>query len=48
MLVHLSAPVAGLNVVGASFVGVPGVVLGHNDNIAWGVTNTGADVQVSK
>ncbi len=25
--------------------GVPGVILGHNDKIAWGVTNTGPDVQ---
>lgn len=33
------------NVVGFSFAGVPGVIVGHNDDIAWGVTNTGADVQ---
>ncbi|RMD48708.1 MAG: penicillin acylase family protein, partial [Candidatus Thermofonsia bacterium] len=33
------------NVVGFSFAGVPGVVIGHNDNIAWGVTNVGPDVQ---
>ena len=31
-------------VAGFSFAGVPGVVVGHNDNIAWGVTNTGPDV----
>ena len=32
--------------IGASFVGLPGVVLGRNmHNISWGVTNTGADVQ---
>jgi penicillin amidase len=30
--------------VGVSFVGVPGVVIGHNDRIAWGLTNVGADV----
>lgn len=41
--VGLHAP--GYNVVGFSFAGVPGVIIGHNDNIAWGVTNTGADVQ---
>ncbi|MGD2048748.1 MAG: penicillin acylase family protein [Chloroflexota bacterium] len=35
----------GWDVTGFSFAGVPGVVLGHNDRIAWGVTNTGADVQ---
>ena len=35
----------GLNVVGFSFVGLPAVVVGHNDRIAWGVTNAGPDVQ---
>ena len=35
----------GLNVSGVIFAGVPGVILGHNDKIAWGVTNTGTDVQ---
>ncbi len=33
------------NVVGASFASTPGVVIGHNDQIAWGVTNFGPDVQ---
>jgi len=33
------------NVVGASFAGAPGVIIGHNDRIAWGVTNLGPDVQ---
>jgi penicillin G amidase len=32
-------------VTGASFVGMPGVVIGHNARIAWGVTNVGPDVQ---
>lgn len=32
-------------VSGFSFVGVPGVVVGHNERIAWGVTNTGPDVE---
>ncbi len=40
---HLSAP--GLNVIGATLPGVPNVVLGHNDRIAWGFTNTNPDVQ---
>ena len=31
-------------VAGFSFAGVPGVVIGHNQNIAWGFTNTGPDV----
>ena len=33
------------DVVGVSFPGVPGVVLGHNARIAWGVTNADPDVQ---
>lgn len=33
-----------LDVAGFTFPGVPGIVVGHNANIAWGVTNTGADV----
>jgi penicillin amidase len=33
------------NVTGFSFAGVPGVIVGHNDHIAWGVTNVGPDVQ---
>lgn len=40
---HLSAP--GLNVIGATLPGLPGVALGRNDRIAWGFTNTAPDVQ---
>ena len=29
---------------GFTFSGVPGVVIGHNDQIAWGFTNNGSDV----
>jgi penicillin amidase len=29
---------------GFSFAGVPGVVIGHNEQIAWGFTNVGPDV----
>jgi penicillin amidase len=29
---------------GFSFAGVPGVVIGHNDKIAWALTNVGPDV----
>lgn len=32
-------------VTGVSIVGVPGIVIGHNAAIAWGVTNLMADVQ---
>ncbi len=34
-----------IDVVGASFPGTPGVVIGHNSHIAWGVTNAVSDVQ---
>jgi penicillin G amidase len=40
---HLVAP--GLNAIGATLPGVPAIVLGHNQRIAWGFTNTGPDVQ---
>lgn len=36
-LVDLSAP--GYHVAGAVLAGIPGVILGHNDRIAWGATN---------
>ncbi len=32
------------NVTGYSFAGVPGVIVGHNDRVAWGFTNVGPDV----
>ncbi len=31
-------------VAGFSFAGVPGVLIGHNERIAWGFTNVGPDV----
>ena len=31
-------------VAGFSFAGVPGVIIGHTDRIAWGMTNLGPDV----
>lgn len=34
-----------LNVSGVIFAGIPGIILGHNEHIAWGVTNVGPDVQ---
>ena len=40
---NLSAP--NVHVSGVTFPGVPGIVLGHNENIAWGATNLGPDVQ---
>jgi penicillin amidase len=32
------------DVVGYTFSGLPGVVIGHNDRVAWGFTNLGPDV----
>jgi penicillin G amidase len=40
---RLEAP--GMNVIGATLPGIPAVVLGRTDSIAWSFTNTGPDVQ---
>jgi penicillin amidase len=40
---RLEAP--GFKVAGATMPGLPLVVLGQNDHLAWGFTNTGPDVQ---
>jgi penicillin amidase len=40
---HLVA--AGLDVIGVTIPGAPFVILGHNARIAWGMTNSGVDVQ---
>ncbi|MDX3455810.1 penicillin acylase family protein [Streptomyces sp. ME02-8801-2C] len=32
------------DVSGYTFAGMPGVIIGHNGSIAWGMTNSGADV----
>jgi penicillin G amidase len=42
-LVHLNAP--GWNVIGATAPWLPGVAIGHNDRVAWGMTFFNADVQ---
>ncbi|MFN4284479.1 MAG: penicillin acylase family protein [Lacibacter sp.] len=34
-----------INVYGTSFPGIPGIVIGFNDSIAWGVTNSQRDVK---
>jgi penicillin amidase len=41
--IHLTAP--GFNAKGVTLPGAPLIVIGHNDRIAWGFTNNGADVQ---
>jgi penicillin G amidase len=43
--VPATASSAALKVAGATLPAVPGVVLGQNQHIAWGFTNTGPDVQ---
>lgn len=42
-LAHLSG--GRLDAIGATLPGVPGIIIGHNQSIAWGVTNTTPDVQ---
>jgi penicillin amidase len=42
-LTHLSTPYRRL--AGVASPGLPGIVLGHNEHIAWGATNFGPDVQ---
>ncbi len=42
-MMHLSAP--GMRVAGVTSPGLPGIVIGHNERIAWGFTNVGPDVQ---
>ncbi len=42
-MMHLEAP--GLDVSGVSLPGTPGVIVGHNQRIAWGITNLQFDVQ---
>ena len=42
-LIHLTAP--GWNVEGFALPGAPLVIIGHNDRIAWGFTNSNADVE---
>jgi penicillin amidase len=42
---HLTTTDGRYDMVGFGFAGAPGLITGHNRHIAWGVTNTGADVQ---
>jgi len=42
-LVHLQAP--GWNVIGATSPWLPGVVIGHNDRVAWGMAASPSDTQ---
>ncbi|MQA91780.1 MAG: hypothetical protein GEU90_16420 [Gemmatimonas sp.] len=40
-IVHLSAP--GYSVIGATEPAIPGVAIGHNGNVGWGLTIVGTD-----
>jgi penicillin amidase len=42
-MAHLRAP--GVHVAGVTAPGAPGIIIGHNEQIAWGATNLGPDVQ---
>ena len=42
-MAHLTAP--GVNVAGVTAPGAPGIIIGHNESVAWGMTNLGPDVQ---
>jgi len=42
-MAHLQAP--GLDVSGVALPGAPGIIVGHNQRIAWGITNLQFDVQ---
>ena len=43
--VHLVDKSSGLNFLGLSIPGIPGILIGHNGKIAWGITSLSADVQ---
>ena len=42
-MAHLSTP--DLRVAGVTIPGLPGIMIGHNEQIAWGITNMVGDVQ---
>ncbi|OLE52032.1 MAG: hypothetical protein AUG51_20250 [Acidobacteria bacterium 13_1_20CM_3_53_8] len=42
-MINLSAP--GFHAAGVAVAGLPGIAIGHNDQIAWGVTSLEGDVQ---
>ncbi|MFC1888907.1 penicillin acylase family protein [Thermodesulfobacteriota bacterium] len=42
-LCHLKVEAEGIDVIGGSFPGMPGIPIGHNGSIAWGFTTTWAD-----
>src|SRR3989338_4496906 len=43
--IHLVDKSSNLNTLGLSIPGLPGILIGHNGKIAWGITSLSADVQ---
>ncbi len=43
--VHLVDKKDGINFLGLSIPGIPGILIGHNGKVAWGITSLSADVQ---
>ncbi|OGI10415.1 MAG: hypothetical protein A3I68_01725 [Candidatus Melainabacteria bacterium RIFCSPLOWO2_02_FULL_35_15] len=43
--IHLIDKKDGINFLGLSIPGIPGILIGHNGTVAWGITSLSADVQ---
>lgn len=43
--IHLISKENNINALGLSIPGIPGILIGHNSKIAWGITSLSADVQ---
>lgn len=43
--IHLVDKSTNTNIIGLSIPGIPGILIGHNGKIAWGITSLSADVQ---
>ena len=43
--IHLVDKKDGINFLGLSIPGIPGILIGHNGKVAWGITSLSADVQ---
>lgn len=43
--IHLVDKKNKINALGLSIPGIPGILIGHNEKIAWGITSLSADVQ---
>src|SRR3989338_4128133 len=43
--IHLVDKTNNINFLGLSIPGIPGILIGHNSKVAWGITSLSADVQ---